>query len=159
MAALAPEARRAKRSHIQLGAAGFGVVFLLVGVAGFVPGITSHWMHLGLAGRGSTARLLGIFQVSVLHNAVHLAFGVAGLLFSTTPMRARNYLLYGALVYAVVFFYGILIPYQGGANFLPLNAADDALHIALAGAMLTAALVLDRGPTWTQVLHEGKADL
>ena len=159
MAALAPDPRRAKRSQIQLGAAGFGVVFLLVGVAGFIPGITSHSMHLGMAGRESTARLLGVFQVSVLHNAVHLAFGVAGLLLSTTAMRARNYLLYGALVYAVVFFYGILIPYQGGANFLPLNAADDALHLTLASVMFLAALVLDRGPAWTKVLQEGKADL
>lgn len=159
MSALVPEPRRPKRSQIQLGAAGFGVVFLLVGVAGFIPGVTSQYAHLGLAGRESTARLLWVFQVSVLHNAVHLLFGVAGLLLSSTPMRARNYLFYGGIVYAAVFFYGILIPYQGGANFLPLNAADDALHLTLAVAMMTASLVLDRGPSWTKVLEEGKADL
>jgi hypothetical protein len=159
MAALAPEPRQPKRSQIQLGAAGVGVVFLLVGVAGFIPGVTSHYMHLGLAGRESTARLLGVFQVSVLHNLVHLLFGVAGLLLSSTAMRARNYLFYGGLVYAAVFFYGILIPYETGANFLPLNAADDALHFVLAAGMMTASAVLDRGPAWVKVLEEGKADL
>ena len=159
MAALVPEPKRPKRSQIQLGAAGFGVVFLLVGVAGFIPGVTSHFMHLGFAGRGSSAKLVGIFQVSVLHNAVHLLFGVAGLLLSSTPLRAKNYLFYGGIVYGVLFFYGIVVSYGSAANFVPFNAADNALHIALAVAMLTAALVLDRGPTWAAVLQEGKADL
>ena len=159
MAALAPDPRRAKRAQIQLGAMGFGAIFVLVGIAGFVPGITSHYAHLGMAGPESTARLLGIFQVSVLHNVVHLLFGVAGILFASTPMRAKNYLFYGGIVYGVLFFYGILMPYQGNANFVPLNAADDALHITLAAAMMTASLVLDRGTTWTAVLEQGKADL
>ena len=159
MSALVPEPKRPKRSQIQLGAAAFGVVFLLVGVAGFIPGITSSYMHLGMAGRESSAKLLGIFQVSVLHNVVHLLYGVAGLLLSSTPMRAKNYLFYGGIVYAVLFFYGIVTTYGSPANFVPFNAADNALHFALAGAMLTAALVLDRGPTWTRVLQEHKADL
>jgi hypothetical protein len=159
MSALAPDPKRLKRSQIQLGAAGFGAVFLLVGIAGFIPGITSHFMDMGFAGRESSSKLVGLFQVSVLHNAVHLLFGVAGLLLSATALRARNYLFYGGIVYGVLFFYGILVSYGSPANFVPFNAADDALHFALAGAMLTAALVLDRGPAWTEVLQKGKADL
>ncbi len=159
MAALHPDPKRSRRSQIQLAAAGMGAVFLLVGIAGFIPGITSHYSDLDFAGRSSAAKLLGIFQISVLHNGVHLLYGVAGLLFSSTPMRARNYLFYGGIGYAVVFFYGILVPYNAGANFIPLNAADDALHIFLAITMITASVVLDRGPTWTEVLEEGKADL
>jgi hypothetical protein len=159
MSALVPEPKRPKRSQIQLGAAAFGVVFLLVGIAGFIPGITSHFMNMGFAGRESSAKLVGIFQISVLHNIVHLLFGVAGLLFSSTPLRARNYLFYGGIAYAVLFFYGIVVTYGSPANFVPFNAADNALHFALAGAMITASLVLDRGPSWTEVLQEGKADL
>ena len=159
MSALAPDRTKPKRSQIQLGAAGFGVVFLLVGVAGFIPGITSHLMNMEFAGRESSAKLVGIFQVSVLHNIVHLLFGVAGLLFSSTPLRARNYLFYGGIVYGVLFFYGIVVTYGSPANVVPFNAADNALHFLLAGAMLTASLVLDRGPTWAEVIHEGKADL
>jgi hypothetical protein len=159
MSALASDPQRPKRSQIQLGAAGFGVVFLLVGVAGFIPGITSHFMDMGFAGRGSSAKLVGLFQVSVLHNIVHLLFGVAGLLFSGTPLRARNYLFGAGVAYAALFFYGIVVSYGSPANFVPFNAADDALHFALAGAMITASLVLDRGPSWTEVLQADKADL
>ena len=159
MAALVPRPKRPKRSHIQLGALAFGVVFLLVGLAGFVPGITSHYMNMEIAGRDSSARLMGIFQVSVLHNVVHLLFGVAGLLCSGTPLRARNYLLWGGAVYAVIFFYGILVPYASGFNFVPLNAADDFLHFVLAAAMIGGSVVLDRGPAWTEMLEEGKADV
>ncbi len=160
MAALVPDPKRARRSHVQLGAAGFGVVFVLVGLAGFVPGITSHYMDMAVAGRGSTAKLLGIFQISVLHNLVHVLFGAAGLVLSTTPLRAVRYLAVGGIVYAVLFFYGILLPYDlPGLNFVPLNAADNALHFVLSGAMITAAAVLDRGSTWTQVLEEGRAEL
>lgn len=159
MAALVPQPKRPRRSQIQLGAAGFGVVFLLVGVAGFIPGVTSQYMDMGFAGRASSAKLIGLFQISVLHNLVHLLFGVAGLLLSTTPLRARNYLFYGGIVYGALFFYGIVISYGSPANFVPFNAADDALHFVLAAAMLTASLLLDRGPGWTEVLQEGKADL
>lgn len=159
MSALSPDPQRPKRSQIQLGAAGFGVVFLLVGVAGFIPGITAHHMDMAFAGRSSSAKLVGIFQVSVLHNVVHLLFGVAGLVLGSTPLRARNYLFYGGIAYGVLFFYGIVVSYGSPANFVPFNAADNALHIALAGAMITASLVLDRGPSWTEVLQEGKAQL
>ena len=159
MSALSPDPKRPKRSQIQLGAAAFGVVFLLVGIAGFIPGVTAHHMDMAFAGRGSSAKLLGIFQVSVLHNVVHLLFGVAGLLAGSTPLRAKNYLFYGGIAYGVLFFYGIVTKYGSAANFVPFNAADNALHIALAAAMMTASLVLDRGPSWIAVLQEGKADL
>lgn len=159
MSALVPDPKRPKPSQIQLGSAGFGAVFLLVGVAGFIPGITSHFMDMGFAGRESSAKLVGIFQVSVLHNVVHLLFGVIGVLLASTPLRARNYLFYGGIAYGVLFFYGIVVSYGSPANFVPFNAADNALHIALAGAMITASLVLDRGPSWTEVLQEGRAQL
>ena len=159
MAALTPDPPRPKRAQIQLGAAGFGVLFLLVGVAGFIPGITRDFMDMGVAGQGSGAKLVGLFQVSVLHNVVHLLFGVAGVALSGTPLRARNYLFYGGIVYAALFFYGVIVPYASSANFVPLNAPDDALHVFLAAALIIASLLLDRGPTWSAVLEEGKADV
>src|SRR4051812_14354850 len=68
------------RTPVQLAALVVGVVFLAVGVLGFIPGITSHYSDMTFAGHDSTAKLLGIFQVSILHNIVHLLFGVAGVL-------------------------------------------------------------------------------
>ena len=66
------------RTNIQKAALAVGVVFLLVGVLGFIPGITSNYDTLQFAGPESEAQLLGLFQVSILHNIVHLLFGVAG---------------------------------------------------------------------------------
>ena len=56
-----------------------GVVFLLVGILGFIPGITTHYGDMSFAGDDSGAKLIGIFQVSILHNLVHMLFGIAGL--------------------------------------------------------------------------------
>ena len=67
-----------KRTPVQTAALLVGVVFLLVGVLGFVPGITAPFADLAFAGTGSMTALLGLFQVGVLHNIVHLLFGVAG---------------------------------------------------------------------------------
>ena len=64
---------------VQKNALAVGAVFLPVGVLGFVPGITTNYDQLTFAGHHSVAALLGIFNVSVLHNLVHLAFGVAGI--------------------------------------------------------------------------------
>ena len=54
----------------------FGVTFLLVGILGFIPGITSNYDELKFAGENSDAELLGLFQVSILHNIAHMLFGI-----------------------------------------------------------------------------------
>ena len=69
-----------------------GIVFLVVAVAGFIPGLTTHYADMRFASHMSGALLLGLFQVSVLHNIVHLLYGIAGLIFARTARRARNYL-------------------------------------------------------------------
>ena len=159
MAALSPQPTTPKRSQVQLGAAGVGVVFLLVGVAGFIPGITTRYMSMEMAGNGSDAQLLGLFRVSVLHNVIHLLFGVAGLSFSRTALKARNFLLYGGFVYAAFFFYGVVIEYQSRANFVPFDDADNVLHFALAAGMVTLSFFLDRGPGWREVIEQGRAEV
>jgi hypothetical protein len=69
------------------------VVFLLVGIAGFIPGITTNYDQMTFAGHHSGAHLLGVFQVSILHNIVHLLFGVAGLAMARRADTARLYLI------------------------------------------------------------------
>lgn len=128
------------RTPVQNAARLAGLVFLLVGIAGFIPGITTNlYDGLDFAGDGSEAELLGIFQVSVLHNIVHLLFG-AGLFLAATPEGARNYLIGAGTIYLVLFVLGIL----GGADWLPANNADDWLHLVLGVALLGAGLVLSR---------------
>jgi hypothetical protein len=140
-------ARRAgttRRHPAQLAAAAIGLVFLLVGILGFVPGITTNYDQLAFAGHQSSALLLGLFAVSVLHNLVHAAFGVAGLLLSRTRSGAKNFLIIGGVVYAVLWLYGLLIDHGSPANFVPLNTADNWLHLVLAVGMVALGVLLGR---------------
>ena len=130
------------RTPAQLAALIFGVVFLLVGILGFVPGLTSGVDSMGAAGPMSGAMLLGIFHVSVLHNIVHLLFGVAGIAMSRAPGAARSYLIGSGVIYLVLVIYGFLVPADSAANFLPVNTADNWLHVVLAVALLGAGLLL-----------------
>ena len=113
-----------------------GATFLLVGVLGFIPGITTNYDDLTFAGHESDAKLLGIFEVSVLHNIVHLLFGVVGLWAARAARTAAYYLLVGGLIYAVLWLYGLLVDKESSANFVPLNTADDWLHFVLAIGMI-----------------------
>ena len=78
------------------------------------------------AGNESGAELLGIFQVSILHNIVHLLFGV-GILMARTHEGALNYLLGAGVIYVVLFVYGLFVGDTSDANFVPINNADDWL--------------------------------
>lgn len=89
-----------------------------------------------LGGHHSEAMLLGVFQVSVLHNIVHLLYGIAGPVLSRSGSTAHKYLLTGGIIYAVLWIYGLLIDKESTANFVPLNSADDWLHFALAVTMV-----------------------
>jgi Domain of unknown function (DUF4383) len=132
------------RRPVQLAAMVVGAVFLLVGIAGFIPGITTNYDQLQLAGHESGALLLGVFQVSILHNIVHLAFGAAGLAMARTAAGARNYLIGGGVIYAVLWLFGLLISDTAPANFVPVNMADDWLHLVLAVGMIGLGVLLGR---------------
>ena len=106
-------------------------MFLAVGLLGSVPGITTHYDQLTFAGHHSDAALLGIFNVSVLHNVVHLAFGVAGIALARTFSSARPYLIGGGIVYLVPFIYGLVKDHDDSADFVPVHDADNWLHLGL----------------------------
>ena len=114
------------RSLAQTLAMVFGIAFLGAGILGFIPGITTNYDDMKFAGNESGAELLGIFQVSILHNIVHLLFGVAGLAFARTVEGAKTYLLGSGIIYVVLFVYGVLVGSGSDANFVPANSADDS---------------------------------
>jgi hypothetical protein len=62
---------------------------------GFIPGITTDYSTMEFAGHESDAKLLGIFDVSILHNIVHLLFGIAGLAMARTWDSTRAYMIGG----------------------------------------------------------------
>jgi hypothetical protein len=118
-----------------------GVVFLLVGVLGFIPGVTTNYAMLAGAGHHSGALLLGIFNVSILHNIVHLAFGVAGIAMARTPGGAKAFLIGGGVIYLVLWLYGLVIDHNSAANFVPVNTADNWLHLVLGVGMIALGLI------------------
>jgi hypothetical protein len=121
---------------VRLAATAVGAVFLLVGILGFIPGITTNYDTMEFAGHESGAELLGIFQVSILHNIVHLLFGVAGLAMARTAKNAVTYLIGGGIIYLVLWIYGLVTDKMSEANFVPLNTADDWLHLVLGLGMI-----------------------
>lgn len=131
---------------IQRAALVVGALFLLVGVLGFIPGVTTDYDQMTFAGHDSTAKLLGVFMVSVLHNIVHLLFGIAGLVMMRTAANARLYLIGGGLIYLVLFIYGVVIDRGDDANFVPVNDADNWLHLVLAIGMIALGVILSRRP-------------
>ncbi|WP_219852856.1 DUF4383 domain-containing protein [Streptomyces solincola] len=138
------QARRMSRTPVQTAATLVGAVFLLVGILGFIPGVTTPYDTLQFAAHHSEAKLLGLFQVSVLHNIVHLLFGVAGFVMARAAASARTFLIGGGVVYLVLWLYGLLIDHDSAANFVPVNSADDWLHFALGVAMIALGVLLGR---------------
>ncbi|OJF15933.1 DUF4383 domain-containing protein [Couchioplanes caeruleus] len=135
------------RSLVQTATLAVGAVFLLVGVLGFIPGVTTDYDAMTFAGHESDARLLGVFEVSVLHNIVHLLFGIAGLAMARTASAARLYLIIGGAVYLVLWLYGLIIDHDSAANFVPVNTADDWLHFFLGIGMIGLGLATSRRRT------------
>ncbi len=108
----------------------FGLVFLAVGILGFVPAVTSNEM------------LLGIFHVNTAHNFVHLASGVVFLLCGMAgPGPARMFFKIFGIVYGLVAVLGFM---KGDGLLLGMvsnNTADTWLHVVLAAAMLFLGFV------------------
>ena len=130
------------KTPIQIATLAVGAVFLLVGVLGFVPGVTTHYDSMTAAGHHSNAMLLGLFNVSVLHNVVHLLFGAAGILMARSASLARLYLIGGGAIYLALFVYGLVIDHDSAANFVPLNTADNWLHLVLGVGMIGLGVLL-----------------
>ena len=126
-----------------------GAMFVLVGIIGFIPGVTTNFSDMTFAGHESEAMLLGVFQVSILHNIVHLLYGVVGLAAARNAVNARRYLIVGGVIYLVLWLYGLLVGQDTSANFVPLNGADDWLHLGLGIGMVVLGFALGRNRTTT----------
>ncbi len=112
-------------------AALFGVVFVLVAIVGFIaPG----GMAMQPADPATSAQALGMFPVNLLHNIVHLLFGLWGLAASRSWAGSSSFFRTGGIIYAVLTVCGFLFP--DGLGMIPLGGNDIWLHAVLAIAML-----------------------
>ena len=97
-----------------------GIVFIVVGILGFIPGITYR------------QNLLGIFHVNTLHNLVHLATGLIAYLVSRSSMRAAQlYFQIFGIIYAIIGFMGFGYGNRDIMGILANNMADTWLHLII----------------------------
>ena len=103
----------------------FGIVFILVGILGFVPGITDNQM------------LLGIFHVNAAHNVVHLLSGAAALFTGMTSAgAARVYFRVFGVIYGLVAVMGFMMGDSMLLGMISNNTADTWLHVVIAAVSL-----------------------
>ncbi|MEN1975072.1 DUF4383 domain-containing protein [Cellulomonas olei] len=111
-----------------------GIVYLVVGLAGFLvtgfDGFTEHDHSQTLVG----------FAINPLHNVVHIVIGVAGIALWSTASRARTYGWLLFVGYGATFVYGLVVANNPDANILNINGADNGLHVVSALAGLAIAL-------------------
>jgi hypothetical protein len=120
----------------------FGVIFILLAVLGFiVPG------GLVMAMDPKTGMVLGVFPVNLLHNIVHLLFGIWGLVASRTWAGSKQFFTVGGIIYVVLTVAGFLSP--TGFGLVPLGGADIGLHAVLAVAMLAIGYTAKAAPAVT----------
>ena len=125
------------RSGAQWAALVFGIVFVLVALLGFLTGgMTME------ADPDRAPHLIGMFPVNLLHNLVHLAFGLWGIAAARTHGAARSYCVGAGAIYAVLAVVGWLSP--NGFGLVPLGGNDIGLHAVLAIALLAVGLTAKR---------------
>lgn len=112
----------------------FGILFLAIGIAGFIPGIATapHPGHPDLLVDANYGQVLGLFPVNVLHNIVHILFGVWGLAASRSLGGARGYARGVAIIYAVLTVAGFVPGLNTMFGLVPLFGNDIWLHALLA---------------------------
>lgn len=139
MADTARTDRNRDDSLLQKAARVVGIVFLIVGIAGFIPGITEDAPG-DFMGEDSPASLLHVFQTGILHNLVHLLFGVAGIVLSRTWDGAKNFLIGGGAIYLLLWLIGMF----SAMDWLPADTTDHWLHFVLGLGMLALGFTLSR---------------
>lgn len=112
----------------------FGVIFLLVGVAGFIPALTPAHSHPDVTMNASMGMLLGLFPVNILHNIVHILFGLWGLIAGANYAASRVYFRFVAVIYALLAIMGLIDAGNLHTTFglIPLYGNDVWLHALIA---------------------------
>ncbi|RVW10950.1 DUF4383 domain-containing protein [Prescottella agglutinans] len=138
------------RTTTQLATIAVSVTILVIGVLGFVPGVTFGLGDITWAGPGSDAQLLGWTDVSVLHNAAHITTGILGLVLSRTLASAEMFLIGTGLVAILLGVYGLVIDADTASNFMPIDRTASWLHLVTGVTLVFLGVALPRhddGPT------------
>lgn len=102
-----------------------GVLFLVAGIAGFIPALCPD------------GKVFGIFAVDAMHNAVHIISGIIALAMAFgEEATARTYFRIFGVVYALVTVLGFMAGRDGQVMGMAMNMADNVLHLVFAVAFL-----------------------
>lgn len=126
-----------------------GVLFLLVGILGFIRALSQPGIDAPHVVIGSTVFLLGLFAVNVVHNIVHIIVGLWGLVSSRTQLRARSFFRNLAILYGLLVILGLIPLTSTLFGLAPIGGADVWLHV------LTTAVAFYFG--WRVPLTEEEA--
>jgi hypothetical protein len=126
----------------------FGIVFLLIGISGFIPGVTTPHTHPDVTMEAGLGLAMGLFPVNLLHNLVHVAFGLWGLAASRSLDGSRGYFKGVTIIYALFAVMGLIEAARVWTTFglVPLYGNDVWLHALLAAVAAYFGFVhRDRG--------------
>lgn len=127
-----------QRTPAQLYALVFGVVLVSVGVLGFIADAS-----FGDPGSNIEGDELLVFEVNGWHNVVHIASGAIGLAVAVSPAASRTFALGFGAVYMAVTIWGF-VDGNSVAWLLPVNPADNILHLGIAAAGIGAGVATPR---------------
>jgi hypothetical protein len=128
-----------RRTALQTAALGVSALFVILGIAGFIPGITESAPG-DFMGENSPGSIFNAFQTSILHNLVHLVFGLVGIVLARTWDGARTFLIGGGAVYLLLWLIGMF----SAMDWLPADVTDHWLHFVLGLLMIGLGFVLGR---------------
>lgn len=120
-------------STVRMVALVFGIIFVLAGVAGFIPGVT-HEADSVQGMEVADGAVLGLVPVNVVANVVHLLIGVVLIVASRAHDIALNAARFFGVAYALLAVVGLFEP--EGFGLLPLGGVELAIHIVTAIALL-----------------------
>jgi hypothetical protein len=136
-----------RKSPAQVYALVFGATLLLAGIIGFF--YSADFSTGDDAGRDA---LIGAFDVNGWHNIVHIASGVLGLALARSWRGARLYAYGFGAVYLAVTVWGFVIgDGESIAGLIPINTADNFLHLAIALLGIIAGIATPAAPPPTTV--------
>ncbi len=111
----------------------FGIIYTLVGVAGFLTPLGGTY--------GMTPMpMFGVFYINLVHNIVHLAIGIPGLLMAGTEESAARYLRVFGIILVIVAVIGFIRAIEATIHgFIPIGGSDVWLHLGSGLIMLWGA--------------------
>lgn len=120
-----------ERSTIQKATIAFGAIYALVGILGFIPGITSEVPDSGAV--PLEGKLLGIFAVNLIHNLAHIGVGLVMIWGASRADRVALTNRAMAAVFALLVVASIIAPIVEGVAINPPDTILHALSALVAG--------------------------